>query len=89
MKFPPINLWSMYKQARDYVKPQPGPAASQGPAVWDLVMQDMSIRDADGMHKYGTRLKPNNGRDMLIDAYQEALDLCVYLRGALYERDGK
>lgn len=28
-----------------------------------------------------------NGRDALLDAYQEALDLVVYLRQVIYERD--
>jgi hypothetical protein len=57
------------------------------PAVWDLVTQDMQARDAMGETKYGTRLQPFNGRDPLWDAYQEALDLCVYLRQAIYEQE--
>lgn len=59
------------------------------PAIWDLVITDMNARDAMGERKYGTRLKPHNGRDVLKDAYEEALDLAVYLRQALYERDAK
>ena len=39
--------------------------------------------------KYGVGLQPHNGRDVLRDAYEEALDLCVYLRQAIFERDGK
>lgn len=57
--------------------------------MWDLVIQDASDRDIVGQRRYGTRLRANNGRDALIDAYQEALDLVVYLRQAIYERDGK
>ena len=34
-------------------------------------------------------VQPFNGRDALVDAFQEALDLCVYLRQAIYERDGR
>ena len=68
---------------------QPAPISSNLPAVWDLVIADMRRRDAFGEGKYGTRLRPHNGRDSLLDAYQEALDLCVYLRQALYERDGR
>lgn len=41
-----------------------------------------------GRRKYGTPLQAHNGRDPLVDAYQEALDLCVYLRQAIAERDG-
>lgn len=69
--------------------PQPPPIANHLPAVWELVFNDMRNRDLSGLKKYGTRLQPYNGRDFLIDAYQEALDLCVYLRGAIFERDGK
>jgi hypothetical protein len=69
------------------VIPQPPPIENSLPAVWDLVIHDMEVRDKDGFRKYGTRLQPFNGRDSLIDAYQEALDLCVYLRQAIYERD--
>lgn len=58
-------------------------------AVWDLVLADMAARDKLGKSRYGTRLHPHNGRDVLKDAYEEALDLAVYLRQALYERDGK
>ncbi len=68
---------------------QPAPIANDEPAVWDLVVADMVARDAVGRARYGTRLQPHNGRDALADAYAEALDLCVYMRQALYERDGK
>ena len=66
---------------------QPAPTPNQHKAAWDLVIQDMRDRDRFGLEKYSTRLQPFNGRDALIDAYQEALDLVVYLRTAIYERD--
>jgi len=47
----------------------------------------MRSRDKTGVKTYGTRLQAFNGRDALYDAYFEALDLCVYLRQAIYERD--
>lgn len=68
---------------------QPEPEPNELPAVWGLVMLDMHKRDQDGRAKYGTPLQPHNGRDTLRDAYEEALDLAVYLRTAMYERDGK
>lgn len=68
---------------------QPRPTPNDRPAVWDLVLADIDARDRFGVGKYGTRLQPHNGRDYLLDAYQEALDLVVYLRGAMYERDGR
>lgn len=67
---------------------QPVSIPNQEPYVWDLVAVDMTERDQIGEKKHGTRLQPHNGRDVLKDAYQEALDLVVYLRQALYERDG-
>lgn len=69
--------------------PEPAPVANAQPAVWPLVMVDMAERDKFGREKYGTPLQPHNGRDALKDAYQEALDLAVYLRTAIFERDGK
>lgn len=77
----------MNKENINAKKPPPSP--SSAPAVWDLVEADMRERDRIGSQKYGTRLQPHNGRDALVDAYQEALDLVVYLRQAIYERDGR
>lgn len=57
--------------------------------VWPLVIDDMTERNRNGKMKYDTALMTNNGRDPLIDAYQEALDLCVYLRQAIEERKGE
>ena len=68
---------------------QPAPLPNGQPAVWPLVMVDMASRDNLGRKRYGTPLQPHNGRDTLRDAYEEALDLAVYLRTAIYERDGK
>ena len=68
-------------------RPEPAPTRNENPAVWSLVMQDMEERNREGICKYGTPLQPHNGRDALVDAYQEALDLAVYLRQAIWERD--
>ena len=68
---------------------QPAPTHNDRPAVWDLVVADMQERDRIGRQRYGTPLQPGNGRDALVDAYQEALDLAVYLRQAIAERDGQ
>lgn len=65
---------------------EPDPVPNDRPAVWALVISDMQARDAEGRRKYGTPLQPHNGRDALVDAYQEALDLVVYLRQAIEER---
>ncbi len=68
------------------VTAQPAPKAGTGAAIWELVIEDMRARDAEGRRKYGVPLQAGNGRDALIDAFQEALDLCVYLRQAIEER---
>jgi len=69
--------------------PEPMPVPNELPAVWDLVKEDIDKRDAMGTKKYGTRLKPFNGRDPLWDAYQEALDMVVYLRQVIFERSNE
>lgn len=48
-------------------------------------VDDMRQRDAEGRRKYDTPLQAFNGRRPLVDAYQEALDLVVYLRQAVEE----
>lgn len=72
---------------RDYTLRQPPPIPNDQPSVQDLVITDILNRKQTGIQKYGTSLQAFNGRDSLMDAYQEALDLCQYLRQALEERD--
>ncbi len=67
---------------------QPPPKPNKLPEIWPLVIADMQARDAVGRERYGTPLQPFNGRDALMDAYEEALDLCAYLRQAIEERRG-
>lgn len=55
-------------------------------SILELVQNDISERSDMGKKKYGTRLFSHNGRDALWDAYQEALDLVMYLRQAIAER---
>lgn len=68
---------------------EPAPILNNYPHIADLVAADVMSRKEMGLLKYGVALQPNNGRDSLKDAYEEAVDLCKYLRQALYERDGK
>jgi hypothetical protein len=69
----------------DLVTPQPPPVHAEGD-VWLLVIEDMKRRREFGISKYGVPLQVNNNRKHLIDAYQEALDLCVYLRQEIEKR---
>ena len=63
--------------------------AAKAQAVWDLVIADMRGRDRIGVERYGKRLTGETPIDTLQYAYKEALDLAVYLRKAILERDGK
>lgn len=65
---------------------QPNPRKNSNPAVYTLLLQDLEERYKVGLERYGVALQPFNGRDALVDAYEEAIDLAFYLRQALYER---
>lgn len=71
---------------RDPATDQQLPVVNDNKFIQDLVIKDIEERKQLGIRKYGTALQANNGRDMLLDAYEEALDLCIYLRGCLEER---
>jgi hypothetical protein len=81
---------------------EPDPIANDNESIHDLVCDDLHfntdpfsnkvIADLEerrrfGLEKYGTVLQSFNGRDALVDAYQEALDLLVYLKQELEESD--
>lgn len=53
------------------------------------VMADMAARIAKGADEYGEPLTTFNGRDALVDSYEEAMDLAVYLKQAIMERDAR
>lgn len=65
---------------------QPAPRGT-GRAITPLVIADLEERREFGTAKYGEELTAFNGRDPLVDAYQEAIDLTVYLRQTIEERD--
>jgi hypothetical protein len=67
---------------------QPPPTPGRE-VVADYVLSDIEERVRVGKDRYGTKLMTHNGRDALYDAYQEALDLVMYLRQVILERDGK
>jgi hypothetical protein len=68
------------------IVPQPEPSKGKTD-IWHLVMQDIKDKVDSGIIKYGTVLQSRNGRDALLDAYQEAIDLVFYLRQLIVERD--
>lgn len=58
-----------------------------GVDIGELVISDLRERIEYGRGKYGVSLHSHDGRDTLVDAFQEALDLVLYLRKAIVERD--
>lgn len=69
----------------NYSQPEPDPIPNDNLSIHDLVIQDIADRKLFGFNKYGTYLQSGNGRKSLIDAYQECLDLAVYLRLVIEE----
>ena len=66
---------------------QPKPVPNGNEPIIDLVLADLRERERVGVQRYGIRLQAHNGRDALRDAYEEALDLAIYLRQVIEERD--
>ena len=85
-----IDYWSQHEERiipmSDVTRPQQDPREGKT-AILPLVIDDLNARATAGAMKYGTVLKSDNGRDALVDAYQEAQDLVMYLRQAIQERD--
>lgn len=68
---------------RDPERDQTLPIATGEKFTHDLVSADVQERKWFGQRKYGVALQPSNGRDSLQDAYEEALDLVIYLKNEL------
>lgn len=75
--------------------PQPDPVAASGD-VWAEIIAELPdghilrplaiARRQQGIDRYGVPLQRDNGRDHLMDALQEALDLMVYLKAGNVHR---
>lgn len=77
---PPVQL----KQRKG---DQPLPTPNDELDIQSRVITDIKERREVGIKRYGTALQPNNGRDALQDAYEEAIDLCMYLKQLIVERE--
>lgn len=64
---------------------QPAPTGN-GQVVGLAVISDIAERMKVGEAKYGTMLRTQNGRDPLVDAYQEVLDLAQYIKQEILNR---
>lgn len=67
-------------------RPQPAPRRNDSTPIAELVLADVQARRELGRRRYGTDLQAHNGRDALRDAYEEVLDLAMYLRQEIEER---
>lgn len=67
---------------------QPDPEPNESVPVVDQLSDYLEERKRLGVERYGVALQAHNGRDALVDAFEEAVDLCVYLGQVLIERDG-
>jgi hypothetical protein len=65
---------------------QTPPAQGLAAPTWRLVVEDMHERDRMGELKYGVRHQHDNGRDHLVDLYQELLDATCYVRAEIEKR---
>lgn len=77
----------MRKANRNPAIQQQSMPQGSGENIHDLLIEDIKKRKELGEKKYGEPLKAFNGRNALIDAYQEVLDLAVYLRQEIEERE--
>jgi hypothetical protein len=56
-------------------------------SIFDEVKKDFDKRNALGWELYKKELMPDDNVDFLLNAYEEALDLAVYLKGELLKRE--
>lgn len=58
-----------------------------GSQYLDLI-PEIQARYELGLSNYGVPLQVNNGRDAIVDAFQEAIDLALYLKQCVEEDKG-
>lgn len=76
----------VYKSISFASTPQKPPVEGRQ-VVLDAVLEDLKARAEVGKAKYGTYLQTHNGRDALMDLFQELADALMYCKQMLMERD--
>lgn len=71
---------------QQFTQPEPTPMPGVG-SVTRAVMADLADREKHGIIKYGTTLQAFNGRNALVDLYQELIDAVQYCRQLLMEEE--
>lgn len=56
-------------------------------SIWNQVISDIRKREQTGVLRYGKYLTKHTTEDVLNHAYNEALDLVVYLRTEIIKRN--
>jgi len=64
---------------------QPMPTPNDTSDVQAAVIADIERRREVGIARYGTPLQPHNGRNALLDLYEELLDAAMYVKQRLIE----
>jgi len=85
----PAEVCAAKLKVTDWNKAEPMPHPGQGQPIWDLVIQAMQERHAQGCAKYGVPLQAFNGRRPWADLLQELMDACAYVMQAIVEADAK
>jgi hypothetical protein len=65
---------------------QPAPVKNDSPFIVDLVVKDLEARKQLGIERYGVALQAHNGRNTLLDLYEELQDAVIYIKGLLEEQ---
>ena|GEM_PF-228548 len=76
----------MDKRLKNVAKKEPLPIKNDSEPVYRQLIRMIEERAAMGEVKHGTHLQANNGRDALMDALQESIDLNQYLMQKIAER---
>lgn len=55
--------------------------------VGEYLIKDIKSRMESGKKTYGEYLFTDNGRDAILDLYEELMDACFYIKQFMLERD--
>jgi len=80
---PNVQIACTESECSEHEPPPTQNANSQ--TVTNKVIADLLAKSNAGTRKYGTPLMTYNGRDALVDVYQECLDQAQYLKQAIME----
>ena len=64
---------------------QPLPIINDHVDIQSMVIADIEARRELGIRRYGSALQPHNGRNALLDLYEELLDAVAYIKQRLVE----